>query len=277
MRIIHLSDLHIGRGKNLENTKILLNRIDEKYGNEQKKPVILITGDIVDDAKAWQFREANDLFQPFISKRYQFLLCPGNHDYGWNGMKSRPENIKNYGKNLSQDTEFPVIEKIGDCYFIALDSMEAETGIYDSYGAEGEIGRDQIDDLNYYLEDIKSHSPNDKIILYLHHHPFYYNHFMRLKDADKLKEVIRIRSDADEGNDIKKVNILLFGHKHAEKQLRSKESKYGIDLILASKKSTDIEIGTLTGTMDKTVFRFYEIDTETCSAIPVEVLAKRLI
>jgi 3',5'-cyclic AMP phosphodiesterase CpdA len=265
MRIIHLSDLHIGSGENLEKTQILLDRIDEKYGNEQKKPVILITGDIVDDAKAWQFKEANDLFQPFISKRYQFLLCPGNHDYGWNGMKSRPENIKKYGKFLSQDTDFPVIEKIGDCYFIALDSMEAETGIYDSYGAEGEMGKDQIDDLNYYIEDIKSHSPNDKIILYLHHHPFFYNHFMRLKDADKLKEVIRIRSD-DEANTIKKVNILLFGHKHAEKQLKPKESKYGIDLILASKKSTDIEIGT----------RFYEIDTETYSAIPVEVLVKRL-
>ncbi|MCK4828028.1 metallophosphoesterase, partial [bacterium] len=84
MRIIHLSDLHIGRGKNLENTQILLNRIDEKYGNEQKKPVILITGDIVDDAQTWQFKEANRLFQHFISKGYQFLLCPGNHDYGWN-------------------------------------------------------------------------------------------------------------------------------------------------------------------------------------------------
>ena len=275
MRIIHLSDLHIGRGKNLENTQILLNRIDEKYGNEQKKPVILITGDIVDDAQTWQFKEANRLFQHFISKGYQFLLCPGNHDYGWNGMKSMSENIKKYGKYLSQDIDFPVIEEIDDCYFIALDSMEDETGIFDSYGAEGEIGKDQINDLNYYIEEFRHHSPNGKIILYLHHHPFYFNHFMRLKDADKLKEVVRIRSD-DEGNTMKRVNILLFGHKHVEKQLKSKESKYGIDLILASKKSTDIEGGTLTGTTDKAVFSFYEIDTETCSAIPVEVLAKRL-
>jgi hypothetical protein len=57
------------------------------------------------------------------------------------------------------------------------------------------------------------------------------------------------------------------------KRFTTKESKYGIDLILASKKSTDIEKGTLSTTNGQPVFRFFEIDTTNLSADPIEVLA----
>ena len=46
MKIIHLSDLHIGRGSNFENTRILLKGIVKKYQRTKEKSAIVITGDI---------------------------------------------------------------------------------------------------------------------------------------------------------------------------------------------------------------------------------------
>ena len=272
MKIIHLSDLHVGRGSNSKNFKIILEKIDEKYGTLSNKPVLLISGDNVDDGERWQYKKASKILDSVLSKNYKVLLCPGNHDYGWNGIVAKSSRIKRYGKYLSQDIDFPVVTRIDDCHFIALDTMEEERGGADGLGAEGEIGKEQLHELNYTLESIRKENPTDKIIVYLHHHPFYYNNFLRLKDADDLKEVIRAREN-DSGNLIKKVNVLLFGHKHDEKRFESKEKKYGIDLILASKKSTDIEKGVLPSTQDKPVFCVNEIDTDTFSCNPIELLA----
>ncbi len=262
MKLLHLSDLHIGRGNNFDNADTILKEIDNKYKDNDDKPVILITGDITDDGKRWQYQLTKSLLDNYISRGYQVLLCPGNHDYGKNGIKAKRENIDRYERYLSQDIDFPVVKKIGNCHFIALDSMEDEKGTLDRFGAEGEIGDDQLYDLNCDIETIREDYPNDRIIVYLHQHPFYYNFFLRLKDADDFKEVIK-----------NKVDILLFGHKHVEKKFTTKESKYGIDLILASKKSTDIEKGTLSTTNGQPVFRFFEIDTTNLSADPIEVLA----
>lgn len=262
MKLLHLSDLHIGRGSNFENVKIIFERIDNKYNEYDEKPVIVITGDITDDGKRWQYKLTKQLLESHISKGFQILLCPGNHDYGKNGIIAKRESIARYERYLSQDIDFPVVTRIGNCHFIAVDSMEDERDTLDRFGAEGEIGDDQLYDLNCDIETIKKEYPHDRIIVYLHHHPFYYDFFLRLKDADDFKEVIK-----------NKVDILLFGHKHVEKRLKNKEGKYGIDLILASKKSTDIEKGTLDTTKEQPVFRFFEIDTKTLSAVPIEVPA----
>ena len=48
MKIVHLSDLHIGRGSNSENTETLLKGIVKKYERTKMKPVLVITGDITD-------------------------------------------------------------------------------------------------------------------------------------------------------------------------------------------------------------------------------------
>jgi 3',5'-cyclic AMP phosphodiesterase CpdA len=270
MKLIHLSDLHVGRSNNDENLSILLNRIDEKYKGDVENTKVIVTGDIVNDGERRQYEHVGTLFDAFKVKGYRILPCPGNHDYGNSGIDAKSVNIDNYAKYLKVDINFPVVERIGDCHFIAIDSMDDERDGLDRFGAEGEIGKIQLMELNSNIERIKRDFPNDKIIVYLHHHPFFYGAFglLRLKDADAFKEVIK-----------NKINILLFGHKHVEKRFNdnttpdsNKEKKYGINIILASKKSTDIEKGVLSGTKDKPVLRFYEIDTDTYSANPVEVL-----
>ena len=270
MKIIHLSDLHIGRSNNDENAGILFKRIDEKYSDEKDNIVIIITGDLVNDGERRQYEHTARLLSILRNKKYKVLTCPGNHDYGKSGLNARSINIDNYAKYLDLDINFPVVNKINNCHFIALDSMDDERDGADRFGAEGEIGQLQLMELNFILENIKENSPDDKIILYLHHHPFFYGIFglLRLKDADELKEIIK-----------NKVNILLFGHKHIEKRFNdntnknsNKENKYKINVILASKKTTDIEKGKLKDTIDKPVFRFYEIDADNYNANPVEVL-----
>jgi hypothetical protein len=181
-----------------------------------------------------------------------------------------PTRLQLFKECFKQDVIFPTEKVSGDCHFIGINSMEAELSALDLAGADGEVGDDQLNALNAKIETIRQEKPTDKIIVYLHHHPFYYHYFKRLKDADDLKEVLRERVD-ENGNNIKKANILLFGHKHDEKRFQSKEKKYGIDLILASKQNNEIEMGTLRGTKNKPVFRFYEIDTDTFDAVPIEI------
>lgn len=266
MKIVHLSDLHIGRGRNFENTQTLLKGIVKKYEKKKRKPAIIITGDITDDGRREQYEMAKKLLDNEIPGDYHVFLCPGNHDFGWNGVMAKSENIERYQKYLSPDVNFPVLKSIDNCHFIGIDSMEDERDGLDRFGAEGEIGERQLCVLNYQIETIKKNSPEDKIIVYLHHHPFYYNFFLRLKDADELKEVIR-----------EKIDVLLFGHKHVEKRFNQKrsdkEQKYGIGVIITSKKSTDIEKGLLNATNGQPVLRFWEINVDKFTAVPVEVPA----
>lgn len=271
MKVIHLSDPHIGHGGKADKAKQLLEIIAERYKDETPKPVIIVTGDIVHNGAIENYHSAYRIFKDYWDD-YTFLCCPGNHDFRSRGLMSFPDTTRMqlFKDSLKQDVIFPTEKTIGDCHFIGLNSMAGELNVLDFAGADGELGDDQLNALNYKIETIREDKPNDKIIVYLHHHPFYYHYFKRLKDADDLKEVTRERTD-ENGNKIRKVSVLLFGHKHDEKRFQEKETKYGIDLILASKQNNEIETGTLEGTKNKPVYRFYEIDTDTFDATPVEV------
>lgn len=64
-RILHLSDLHIGMSRNKEednNFQVIVDSILKKGQNDWKenKPLILLTGDIVDDGEEDQFKTARD-------------------------------------------------------------------------------------------------------------------------------------------------------------------------------------------------------------------------
>ena len=145
MKIIHLSDLHIGRWKNYENTETLFKNIKAKYNSVTEKPVILITGDIIDDGHRLQFLEARFLLDYLTD--YKLLLCPGNHDMGRNGIAVDPDNINKYKKFLKESIEFPVINKINECHFISLNSLEGEFKKEDNMRADGNCGDEQLDRL----------------------------------------------------------------------------------------------------------------------------------
>lgn len=95
-RIIHLSDLHIGLNNDTTNeiqVKQIIDAIKRTYPQqydsyESPRPIIVITGDIVDygDSTSSQVPQnhldtAYDLLDDLTQAGFTVLLIPGNHDY----------------------------------------------------------------------------------------------------------------------------------------------------------------------------------------------------
>ena len=165
------------------------------------------------------------------------LSAPGNHDYGANGIVESWDCVARFKKYISGDIDYPHRVVVDNCAFIMLDSMLQEMSDYELWGAQGELGKQQLSELDRILNDIEDNYPSLKVIVALHHHPFYYNYFLKLRDDDLFKEVIM---DEDRGDS--RIDCLLFGHKHSEKRFSgksSKEKKYNIGMIYASGSSTE--------------------------------------
>ena len=63
----------------------------------------------------------------------------------------------------------------------------------------------------------------------LHHHPFYRNYLLALRDRKLFKKVV---TNEEKGKN--RVDCIVFGHKHKEHRFVDKEKKYQIGLIYAS-------------------------------------------
>ncbi len=63
---------------------MIRNRIIEKGDNEWKgnKPIIMITGDVVNDGAENQYKDAKDYLDELHGAGFNLRLIPGNHDYG---------------------------------------------------------------------------------------------------------------------------------------------------------------------------------------------------
>ncbi len=252
IKILQFSDLHIGRNDLITNAaKSLVDRILIAFGDEDIKPILIFTGDTVDDGKEEQFQKAAELFLPLRSQGFSLHFLPGNHDYGWNGNVANPKSFQWFCQYLleSSKTKFPNVIDIGKHFLVMLDSMEAENGWYDHLLADGELGPKQRHELESVLLRLNAFRSQrgSKVIVALHHHPFdfpdmhlfeqignYIAH--RLKDGDALLPLLKDHCD-----------ILLFGHEHRHvhfgRQLKEHHvpATVGVPLILACGSSTGIE------------------------------------
>ena len=242
MKIIHLSDIHIGKSKNRDRFISIVNWIIANKDTHGSK-VVVLTGDIVDDGALGQYREANTQIKRLKDEDFTVLAAPGNHDYGANGIAENWDCVERFKKYISGNVDYPYDVKVDDCVFIMIDSMLQEMKDYELWGAQGELGEQQLSELDRILDSIEENEPEKKVIVALHHHPFYYNYFLKLRDDELLKKVIM-----DENKGDSRINCLLFGHKHSEKRFSdkqnkksktSKEDKYNIDVIYASGSSTE--------------------------------------
>lgn len=244
LQILHLSDLHVGRtSKEGENLKIIVQKTVKKWEGAENKPVILITGDSVDDGRESQFIDARRILDPLYLKNFRLLLIPGNHDYGCNGVHAEESRFK-YFKNVFfplENVSYPFPKEIEGHIFVGLNSMKAETHFFDGLLADGELGSKQINNTIGILKKLENRKPERKVILYLHHHPFLFpddNIFEEigekvghwLKDGDDLMHKISGRPD-----------IILFGHEHRHLDFSGTQisRKYRIPTILSGGKSTD--------------------------------------
>ncbi|MCP4374484.1 MAG: hypothetical protein GY797_41235 [Deltaproteobacteria bacterium] len=84
LRFIHISDLHLQKNdkkEENENLNNLVRYITDEYKSSSDKPLILITGDIVQNGKQEEYDNAVRLLKP-LNSNFDILVCPGNHDYG---------------------------------------------------------------------------------------------------------------------------------------------------------------------------------------------------
>jgi 3',5'-cyclic AMP phosphodiesterase CpdA len=253
VRILHISDLHIGaEGTALEEwrqAEKLVRQIRRAWGDDDDKPLVLITGDVVDDGREAEFIEAKRILQPLVRAGFRVAPLPGNHDYGWNGAYAQEKRFKLFKKHLlgiEQRVTYPDVPYADDgVTVIALNSMRAETGFWDGLLADGELGSRQLTELAELLTTLRAEKPTShQIVVALHHHPFLFpdDPFFdrarewlghRLKDGAELMRLLAGRVDA-----------LLFGHEHRHLDFsepiggRVLTREYDTPCILCSGKST---------------------------------------
>jgi predicted MPP superfamily phosphohydrolase len=206
MKIIHLSDLHIGHKDCGERFRTIIRNI-----SSQMKPsgdyVIVISGDISDNAnKPEQREEAARCLEGLKDLGYRVLAIPGNHDYG-TGTVGNIKNVRLFKEWSYKDPDitFPKVDIIQGTAFIGMDSTLEELNWHDRILAQGELGWEQLGRLEKIIND-PAISTMIKVV-YLHHHPFDFKIGRQLKDSRDLKKIIENRID-----------LLLFGHYHRSKQ-----------------------------------------------------------
>lgn len=204
-KIIHLSDLHIGHKELGKRAWAIANRIILNKPQTEDY-VIVLTGDLVEsgfDVNA--LSEAEALVEHLRAAKFHVLVAPGNHDVGNGGFATKKAS-RRFLKLFFGDKKarFPRLDIIHDTAFIGLNSMEAETGLFEGgISAEGEIGKKQRKRLIKLLTSDKVKSATHRVV-YLHHHPLDHRPLLYLKDADKFRSSLKGHS----------IDALLFGHYH---------------------------------------------------------------
>jgi 3',5'-cyclic AMP phosphodiesterase CpdA len=88
MKLIVLSDLHIGTYEDVERAsmlnKLMRNEIEDVTISDTPL-FVLVLGDVVDhqykpEAFEWARQVLNDIKQQFLGKDVEFAIVPGNHD-----------------------------------------------------------------------------------------------------------------------------------------------------------------------------------------------------
>jgi len=137
MHLLHISDLHIGNLispiNETERANDLVDAIIKKWSNSEtdEKPVIVITGDIVDSGFKWQYERAKTILDRIKDNKFDIACVPGNHDYGPKG-NFVGERFSRYYRQYIEDVDYPN-PAIGKDIFtvICINSMENEHGLSD--------------------------------------------------------------------------------------------------------------------------------------------------
>ena len=239
--VLHLSDLHVQAYRNRRANLHLGRLVDRLLGAHlAARPIVVITGDLVDDGSPAQYRELVRLLRPLRDAGVRLLAAPGNHDCGPMGNSYRASARVYFQRHVvaelmgiaAADTAadlmgelYPMVHELDGVTFIGLDSV-AGMLVEGMQLARGAIGPAQLVKLRGLLAAPGSRRP---LVVYLHHHPFDRRFTLALRDSAELMAVLTGR-----------VDLLLFGHKHRADRWPSHENPplYGIRHILAADAST---------------------------------------
>lgn len=202
--ILHLSDLHLGAKFSAERMQKLVHAIFARFA-DGARPVIVITGDLVNNPWGSNYQRAADYLDTLRQGGFPVLVIPGNHDYGA-GFFNWPPFEKKFREMFlpKPGNGYPCVDILGSTAFIGLDTSAAELHWWDLWGPNGEIGKGQLGKLATLLEQDSIRHARHRV-LYMHHHPNDSGSFMGLKDWQALHQLI------DKPG---LFSAVLFGHRH---------------------------------------------------------------
>lgn len=238
MKVVHISDLHYGKHSGVEQ---LIEKIIHHYQAAPKKPKVVFTGDLVESAlDKREMHEIKLILRQLPSNGFDLMLCPGNHDIKIKGAAGNPHHyiscfdkyfrellpkgVNYLGEEDNDLLDFPIIHQFDQHFFIGLNSLAGRPFL-----TRGRLGKTQLKALTHSLAGIRSRYPKAVIITYLHNNPFYFNyryHFLKLRDRKAFRKILQ------------GTHILLSGHWHGNLRYSSEESKYNINCIQVSGRST---------------------------------------
>ncbi len=237
MRLLHLSDIHTGKGAGSMYENLFSSIVDWilKNKNLHGADVIILTGDVVNSGFPKEYERAKIYIDKLKAGGMKIFSCPGNHDYGAGGIIENHKCIARFKEYIVGDVnlKYPYCDQSMTYPIVLLDSMLKEIQNSQPFGAQGELGDVQCNALDEILDRLDK--AGKRAVVALHHHPFFYNDLLELRDDKKFKEIIKRQGR----NGASRVKCVLFGHKHVEKRLQDKESEYGIDVIFASGATTE--------------------------------------
>lgn len=244
MKFIHLSDLHLTSDENnLENQMAdhLIKWLKVRYSQTQK-PAILITGDLVDNGKGVEYQQAQNMLLDLKNGGFQLIICPGNHDYGRNGIHLRDaasdlffeyierDVLNDAGSAIDMASLYPKVtafdpEKV---VFFGLDSTEGNMdNLWNLHLlADGVVGKEQREQLHDCL--VQERYAEYKKIVYLHSHPWELIPGHGLKDGQQLIKEIK-----------NKVDIICFGHYHTSNSWESRDSMVALNAGKSTQPASD--------------------------------------
>lgn len=215
---IHMSDLHLGRGKNQKGLARLYNSLDDIVPllHSPYPLKILITGDLMESPNRKNMYLAND-FMNNLKKIYKanvtFIL--GNHDvivHGFNFARMQKSKVIAYllGENIKVIPQEKII-------IIKMDTT-SEGNL-----ARGKVGKRQLLEIDDELEAI-DHLEDYTMIVMLHHHvyPITKAQFIKTKwhektFINKIVETSKVLVDAPlliDWLNQRGIQYILHGHKH---------------------------------------------------------------
>jgi 3',5'-cyclic AMP phosphodiesterase CpdA len=182
MRIVQLSDIHIGSYFNQDVFDIVVDEVN----NQLKPDAIIITGDLTDEGLLFQFERAHTQISRFNCSN--IIVLPGNHDYRHTGYLL----FKKFFPSSTQIYEFN-------------DSVAVLTvGTARPDRDEGEVGYRQ----SLWVENTLSRYANKLKVIAMHHH------LIGIPDTGTDKIVILDAGDTLRAFLQSGVNLVLCGHKH---------------------------------------------------------------
>ena len=254
-KIVHISDLHIGanEAKDCPTCDKLTDFIIQA---ESPDSVIVITGDLNDsvgnaDIVKLAIDQVQKLQTAFGKERV--LVIPGNHDYATkekglgHGLDlGHHKCVEQFKINFFGDAtvSYPKVDTFGDVTFLGLDSADEATTSLDCLPYRGKIGDSQRAALETKLAELNSSKPDQKKVVYLHHHPL-----IPSIPGNILLDTMYLVDRKDFMKLLHKyhVDLLLYGHIHSEECFGDGKELYSqvvpldrVDLIFNAGSSTNV-------------------------------------